>query len=210
MTAAPIRVLIVDDHPVVRAGIRAVLGGEPELQVIGEADSAASAVAAAERLHPDLVLMDLRLGDGPSGAVATALLRELPEAPAVLVLTNSDTDADILSAVAAGASGYLLKDAPPAELVAAVRAAAAGESALAPAIAARLLDRLRTPQVTLTARELEVLELVAAGCSNAETAARLHVSETTVKTHLSHINTKLGVSSRGAAVAAARRMGAIG
>jgi DNA-binding NarL/FixJ family response regulator len=210
MIGGAVRILIVDDHPVVRAGLRAVLDGEHDLEIVGDTDDAESAVEAAHRLEPDVVLMDLRLGTGPNGAEATSRIRGRPSPPAVLVLTNYDTDADILSAIAAGASGYLLKDAPPAELVAAVRAAAAGESALAPSIAGRLLDRLRAPQVALTPREVEVLELVAAGRSNAETAARLHVSDTTVKSHLSHINGKLGVGSRGAAVAAGRRLGIIG
>ena len=125
----------------------------------------------------------------------------------MLVLTNYDSDADILGAVEAGASGYLLKDAPPHELIAAVRAAAAGESALAPVIASRLLDRMRAPQVSLSSREIEVLELVAAGRSNTEVATELFVSETTVKSHLAHIFSKLDVSSRTAAVSAARRRG---
>lgn len=204
-----VRILLVDDHPVVRAGLRAVLSGEADLEVIGEASDTSEAIRLSGQLSPDVVLMDLRLGAGPSGAVATAAIRALPSPAAVLVLTNYDTDADILSAVAAGASGYLLKDAPPAELIAAVRAAAAGESALAPSIAGRLLERLRTPTVALSPREIEVLDLVAAGCTNAETAERLHVSETTVKSHLSHINSKLGAGTRGAAVAAARRLGII-
>ncbi len=210
MTAEPIRILIVDDHPVVRAGLRALLETEPGLEVVGEAADAADSIEHARGLAPDVVLMDLRLGDGPSGAEATAAMIALPSPPAVLVLTNYDTDADILGAVAAGASGYLLKDAPPAELVAAVRAAAAGESALAPAVTAKLLDRLRAPQAALSNRELEVLALVAAGATNAEVAARLHLAETTVKTHLAHVNTKLGATSRGAAVAEARRLGLIG
>ena len=152
--------------------------------------------------------MDRQFGAAQGGvADATRRIRALDAAPYVLVLTNYDSDADILGAVEAGASGYLLKDAPPHELVAAVRAAAAGESALAPGIAARLLDRLRTPRVSLSGREIEVLHLVARGRSNTEVAAELFVSETTVKSHLAHIFTKLGVSSRTAAVAAARERG---
>ena len=209
MSGPVVRILIVDDHPVVRAGLRAVLSGAPDLEIVGDAHDAVSAVGSAERLRPDVVLMDLRLGAGPTGADATARIRALPSPPAVLVLTNYDSDADILSAVAAGASGYLLKYAPPTELMAAVRAAAAGESALAPSIAGRLLDRLREPHVSLSPREIEVLDLVAAGCSNVEVAEHLHLSPTTVKSHLSHINTKLSVGSRGAAVAAGRRLGII-
>ena len=179
--------------------------------MIGEAGSPEEGLAAARELAPDVVLMDLRFGSvsEQSGADATRLLRALPHPPSVLVLTTYDTDADILGAVEAGASGYLLKDAPPSELIAAVRAAAAGESALAPAVAARLLERLRSPQVRLSARETEVLELVSRGLGNAEVAARLFLSETTVKSHLVHVFAKLDVSTRTAAVAAARRLGVL-
>jgi DNA-binding NarL/FixJ family response regulator len=202
-----IRILIADDHPVVRAGIRALLDGEPDLEVVGEAATADEAVALASGCEPDLVLMDLQFADGPRGVEATRRIRALAPAPHVLVLTNYDTDTDILSAIEAGASGYLLKDAPPDELVAAVRAAAAGESALAPVIASRLMERMRSPQVTLSVRELEVLELVAEGASNAEIGARLHIADATVKSHLVHIFTKLGVASRTAAVNTARSQG---
>ncbi|KQR50754.1 LuxR family transcriptional regulator [Leifsonia sp. Leaf336] len=202
-----IRILIADDHPVVRAGIRALLDGEADLEVVGEAPTADDAVALATAAAPDLVLMDLQFADGPRGVEATRRIRALPSAPHVLVLTNYDTDTDILSAIEAGASGYLLKDAPPDELVAAVRAAAAGESALAPVIASRLMARMRSPQVTLSARELEVLELVARGAGNAEIARRLHIADATVKSHLVHVFTKLGVASRTAAVNAARSQG---
>lgn len=202
-----IRILIADDHPVVRAGIRALLDGEPDLEVVGEAATADEAVALASGSEPDLVLMDLQFADGPRGVEATRRIRALAPAPHVLVLTNYDTDTDILSAIEAGASGYLLKDAPPDELVAAVRAAAAGESALAPVIASRLMERMRSPQVTLSVRELEVLELVAEGASNAEIGARLHIADATVKSHLVHIFTKLGVASRTAAVNTARSQG---
>ncbi len=147
--------------------------------------------------------MDLQFGTAETGADATRRIRALAGGPAVLVLTNYDTDGDILGAVEAGASGYLLKDAPPDELVAALRAAAAGETALAPAIAGRLLARMRSPQPTLSARETEVLRLVADGATNNDIAAGLHISDATVKSHLVHIDTKLGVSSRTAAVAAA-------
>ncbi|WP_285895413.1 MULTISPECIES: response regulator transcription factor [unclassified Leucobacter] len=215
------RIVLADDHPVVRAGIRALLEGEPEFTVVGDAATPADAVRAAAELRPDVVLMDLQFGavsagagaagaGAPvNGADATREIRALADPPAVLVLTNYDTDGDILGAVEAGASGYLLKDAPPEELVAAIRAAAAGESALAPAIAGRLLARLRAPQESLSAREAEVLTLVAQGKSNTRIANELIISEATVKTHLAHIYTKLGVSSRTAAVAAARKSGAI-
>ncbi len=202
-----IRLVIADDHPVVRAGLRALLEHEDGIAVVGEAATPDEAVAIAERENPDLVLMDLQFGAEATGADATRRIRALEAPPYVLVLTNYDTDGDILSAVEAGASGYLLKDAPPLELIAAVRAAASGESALAPAIAGRLLDRMRSPQVSLSRREIEVLEQVAAGRSNSEIAARLVVSETTVKSHLVHIFSKLDVSSRTAAVSVARRLG---
>ncbi|MCJ1701355.1 response regulator transcription factor [Rathayibacter festucae] len=205
-----IRVLLVDDHPIVRAGLRALIGAEDGLTVVGEAGSPAEAIDAAARLHPDVVLMDLRFGaDRQTGVDATRALRSSPEPPSVLVLTTYDTDADILGAVEAGASGYLLKDAPPEELLAAIRAAAAGESALAPAVAVRLLERLRSPAPRLSARETEVLALVAQGLSNTEVAARLFVTETTVKSHLAHVFAKLGVASRTAAVSAARGLGIV-
>jgi DNA-binding NarL/FixJ family response regulator len=202
-----IRLVIADDHPVVRAGLRALLDHEDGITVVGEASTPGEAVELAERENPDLVLMDLQFGSDATGAEATRRIRELEAPPYVLVLTNYDTDGDILSAVEAGASGYLLKDTPPPELIAAVRAAAAGESALAPAIAGRLLNRMRSPQVSLSRREIEVLEQVAAGRSNSEIAAALVVSETTVKSHLVHIFSKLDVSSRTAAVSVARQLG---
>ncbi len=202
-----IRLVIADDHPVVRAGIRALLDHEDGITVVGEASTPDEAVELAERENPDLVLMDLQFGSDATGAEATRRIRELEAPPYVLVLTNYDTDGDILSAVEAGASGYLLKDTPPPELIAAVRAAASGESALAPAIAGRLLNRMRAPQVSLSRREIEVLDQVAAGRSNSEIAAALVVSETTVKSHLVHIFSKLDVSSRTAAVSVARQLG---
>lgn len=202
-----IRIVLADDHPVVRTGLRAILAGEAELEVAGEASTPAGAVELAQRLAPDVVLMDLRFGTQETGADATRQLRALPAPPAVLILTNYDTDGDILGAVEAGASGYLLKDAPPEELVAAIRAAAAGETALAPAVASRLLARMRSPLPNLSAREIEVLGLVAQGATNATIARRLHLSDATVKSHLVHVYGKLGVSSRTAAVAAAREAG---
>ncbi|WP_144751286.1 response regulator [Curtobacterium pusillum] len=202
-----IRILIADDHPVVRAGLRALLDAEDDLDVVGEASTPSTAVTLAESLAPELVLMDLQFGQDATGADATRRIRALDAAPYVLVLTNYDSDGDILGAVEAGASGYLLKDAPPHELVAAVRAAASGQSALAPAIAGRLMARMRSPQVALSAREIEVLRLVAEGASNGDVAARLHISDATVKSHLVHVFSKLGVSSRTAAVSEARSLG---
>ena len=202
-----IRILIADDHPVVRAGLRALLDGTDGIVVAGEASTPDEAVDLAARLSPELVLMDLQFGQDITGADATRRIRALDAAPYVLVLTNYDSDGDILGAVEAGASGYLLKDAPPHELVAAVRAAASGQSALAPAIAGRLMARMRAPSVSLSARELEVLRLVAEGASNGAVAARLHISDATVKSHLVHVFSKLGVSSRTAAVSEARALG---
>jgi len=204
-----IRLVIADDHPIVRAGLQALLSSEQEFEVVAEAATPDEAVAAAERENPDVVLMDLQFGarQSATGADATRSIRALPAPPYVLVLTNYDSDADILGAVEAGASGYLLKDAPPHELTSAVRAAAAGESALAPVIASRLLHRMRAPHVSLSAREMEVLEAVAAGHSNTQVARHLFVSETTVKSHLAHIFSKLNVTSRTAAVSAAREQG---
>jgi DNA-binding NarL/FixJ family response regulator len=202
-----IRIVIADDHPVVRAGLRAVLDVAGDIDVVGEAATPDEAVALAASLDPDLVLMDLQFGQERTGADATRQIRAVEAAPYVLVLTDYDSDGDILGAVEAGASGYLLKDAPPAELLAAVRAAAAGESALAPAVASRLLARMRAPRVSLSAREIEVLRLVADGASNTEVGARLHITDATVKSHLVHVFSKLGVSSRTAAVAEARGSG---
>lgn len=202
-----VRVLIVDDHPVVRAGLRAVLATGAGVEVVGEAATPEAAISAAAELRPDVVLMDLQFGGAQTGADATREIRAADDAPAVLVLTNYDSDADILTAVEAGAGGYLLKDAPPEELLAAVHAAAAGESALAPAIASRLLARIRAPRPALTVREVETLALAGEGLTNAQIAARLFVSDTTVKSHLAHVYEKLGVTSRSAAVAVARADG---
>ncbi|MEU4774333.1 response regulator transcription factor [Micromonospora sp. NPDC023644] len=204
-----IRLLLADDHPVVRAGLRAVLAAEPDFEVVAEAATAERAVTLAERDEVDVVLMDLRFGTGMHGAAATAAITARPDGPVVLVLTTYDNDADILAAVEAGAIGYLLKDAPPEELAAAVRAAAAGRSALAPVVARRLMGRLRTPGTALSRRETEVLQLVAEGLSNQQISRRLHLSPATVKTHLVHVYGKLGVDSRTAAVAAARARGLI-
>uniref|UniRef100_A0AAU2JVT5 Response regulator transcription factor n=1 Tax=Streptomyces sp. NBC_00049 TaxID=2903617 RepID=A0AAU2JVT5_9ACTN len=198
-----IRLLLADDHPVVRAGLRAVLDTEPDFAVVAEAATAERAVELASAEPVDVVLMDLQFGPGMHGSEATALITARPGAPRVLVLTTYDTDADILAAVEAGASGYLLKDAPPEELAAAVRTAAAGQSALAPAVALRLMDRMRTPAEALTKRELEVLQLVADGLSNQQISRKLFLSQATVKSHLVHVYAKLGVDSRTSAVAAA-------
>jgi DNA-binding NarL/FixJ family response regulator len=203
---APIGLLIVDDHPVVRDGLCGMFAA-PEFNVLGQAGDGAEAVRLAEALQPDVILMDLRM-PGMDGVAAITELASRGIAARVLVLTTYDTDSDVLPAIEAGATGYLLKDAPSAELLRAVRAAANGEAVLAPSVAARLMSRVRAPagpaapaDDSLSTRELEVLELVAAGNTNREAAARLFISEATVKTHLLHIYEKLGVSDRAAAVA---------
>lgn len=209
MTGRPVRLLLADDHPVVRAGLRAVLETEPGLLVVAEAATAEDAVARAAVGDVDVVLMDLRFGRGMGGAEATAAITARPGAPRVVIVTTYDSDADTLPAIEAGATGYLLKDAPPEELAAAVRTAAAGRTALAPAVADRLMNRLRTPGTSLTRRETEVLALVAEGLSNQAVGRRLHLTEGTVKSHLARVYAKLGVDSRTAAVATATDLGLI-
>ncbi|GAU67009.1 probable two-component response regulator [Streptomyces sp. NBRC 110611] len=207
--AGPVRLLLADDHPVVRAGLRAVLETEPGFEVVADVATAERAVELTAERTVDVVLMDLQFGGRMLGSQATAAITARPGAPRVLVLTTYDTDADILAAIEAGATGYLLKDAPPEELAAAVRTAAAGKSALAPTVALRLMDRMRTPAAALSRRETEVLQLVADGLSNAAISKRLFLSQATVKSHLVHIYSKLGVDSRTAAVAAATAQGLI-
>lgn len=205
----PIRLLLADDHPVVRAGLRAVLETEPGLAVVAEAATAEDAVTRAAEGDIDVVLMDLQFGAGMGGAEATARITAVPQSPRVLIVTTYDSDADTLPAIEAGATGYLLKDAPPEDLVAAVRTAAAGRTTLAPTVADRLMHRLRSPGPALTRREAEVLTLVADGLSNRDIAERLYLTEGTVKSHLVRIYTKLDVESRTAAVAAASALGLI-
>ena len=205
-----VRVLIADDHAVVRTGLRALLASDPSIDVIADVADAGAAVERCRIGDADVVLMDLRFsGDATAGVRATARIRELADPPQVLVLTSHDTDSDILGAIEAGACGYLLKDAGPDELLGAVRAAAAGESALSPTVAGKLMGRLRDPRPLLTDRETEVLRAVADGATNRQAAASLNVSEATVKTHLVHIFDKLGVTTRTAAVARARELGAV-
>ncbi|MGN8026632.1 response regulator [Microbacterium sp. 22242] len=198
-----LRIVLVDDHPVVRAGLRALLESAEDLVVVGEAANADDACRSVAEQRPDVVLMDLSLGDGEGGIVATARIRTLPDPPAVLVLTTYDSESDILRALDAGAAGYLLKDAPPAELFAGIHAVSRGEPALAPSVAAVLMRRASSPEPRMTEREVEVLELLADGLGNRELAKTLFVSEATVKSHLSHIYAKLGVDTRAGAVAAA-------
>ena len=196
--------MLVDDHPVVRAGLRALVDGQEDLTVVGEADGLDAALRMAQAERPDVVLMDLSLGPhAAGGAEVTSRLRALDQPPEVLVLTTYDTESDILRALDAGARGYLLKDAPPGELFAGIRATARGETVLAPTVAATLVRRTASPGPTITEREVEVLELLSRGLGNKEMARELFVSEATVKSHLSHIYAKLGVDTRAGAVAAA-------
>ncbi|GAA1802764.1 response regulator transcription factor [Luedemannella flava] len=202
-----IRILIVDDHPVVRDGLRGMFAGDAGFDVLGEAATGDEAVTVASAVLPDVILMDLRM-PRMDGVAAIAALRERGVPSRVLVLTTYDTDSDVLPAIEAGATGYLLKDAPREELFRAVRAAAAGEAVLSPSVAARLLGQLRSPaKEPLSQRELEVLGLIAQGTTNREAAVQLFISEATVKTHLLHIYAKLGVKDRASAVAAAFERG---
>jgi DNA-binding NarL/FixJ family response regulator len=204
---SPITLLVVDDHPVVRDGIVGMVSSDPGIEVIGEASDGAEAVGLARVLQPDVVLMDLRMprldGVGAIREFARVGIRSR-----VVVLTTFDAEADVLPAIEAGATGYLLKDAPRDELVRAIHAAAVGDAVLAPSVASRLMGRVRTAEASaLSARELEVLALVADGATNRAVASRLHLSEATVKTHLLSIYTKLGVGDRAAAVAEGFRRG---
>ncbi|MET7490317.1 response regulator transcription factor [Streptomyces sp. NPDC005538] len=208
-----ISVLIVDDHPVVRDGLRGMFESAPGFRVLGEASDGVEAVERAAALDPDVILMDLRMPGGGGVDAIRELTRRSARAK-VLVLTTYDTDSDTLPAIEAGATGYLLKDAPRDELFTAVRAAAAGRTVLSPAVASRLVSAVRGPQTPgnepLSAREREVLVLVAKGTSNREIARELFISEATVKTHLTHLYGKLGVKDRAAAVAVAYDRGILG
>lgn len=198
-----IRILIADDHPVVRAGLQGMLAGEADFEVVGQAANGREALELVKLLRPDVVLMDLRMPE-MDGVMATSEILEWMPGVHVLVLTTYDSDSFILKAIEAGATGYLLKDASREELFRAVRATAQGKPALAPVVASRLMENLRAPEGTaLSSRELEVVELLAKGGSNKEIAQHLHISQATVKTHLIHIYSKLGVDSRTAAVTAA-------
>lgn len=202
-----VRVLVADDHPVVRSGIVGMLAAEADLDVVGEAGDGEEAVRLAAELDPAVVLMDLRM---PVLDGVGATKRIVGTGPRVLVLTTYDTDADILRAIEAGATGYLLKDTPVASLIAGVRAAARGETVLAPSVATRLVGSVRASSERPTKRETEVLELVADGFTNAAIALKLHISEATVKTHLLRIFAKLGVDNRTEAVTEARHRGWVG
>lgn len=202
-------VLLVDDHPVVRSGLRAVLDDAASVRVVGEAATGEEAIVLAGHLHPDVVLCDLRLGAGIDGIATTAALRTLHPAPAVLILTTFDRDAEILGAIEAGAAGYLLKDVDPEVIVDGIGRAAAGDVVLNPELASRVLKGMRSPMPRLTDREIEVLRLLGKGSANREIARALFVTEATVKSHLAHIFTKLGVDSRSRAVHVARETGLI-
>ncbi|MGW4834200.1 response regulator [Amycolatopsis japonica] len=205
-----ITIMLVDDHPVVREGLRGMLEAEPDLSVIGEAGSGDEAVALSRVKQPDVILMDLRM-PGLDGVGATRKILADRPGQRIVVLTTYETDADILRAVEAGASGYLLKDASRAELAGAIRAASRGETVLAPSVAGKLVNRVRNPTASpLSAREIEVLRLVARGSTNADIGRTLHISEATVKTHLLRVFGKLDVSDRTAAVTTAMRLGLLG
>jgi len=202
-----IRILLVDDHPVVRHGLRGMLDAERDLEVVGEASSGPAGVELAAAERPDIVLMDLRMPDG-DGVTATEQIVARVPGTRVLVLTTYESDRDILHAIEAGACGYLLKDASPAELADAVRAAARGETVLAPSVASTLVRQVRQPAPpALSAREAEVLRLVARGLTNADIGRQLFISEATVKTHLLRVFNKLDVADRTAAVTTAMRHG---
>lgn len=203
----PIRLIIADDHPVVRAGLQAMLAGQADFVLVGEAKTGEEAVELVERLHPDVVLMDLRMAH-MDGIQATTRIKKRYAWVAILILTTYEANNDILRAIEAGAVGYLLKDTPKEQLFAAIRHAVQGKSVLAPEVAAKVLSHIYTPhEAALSTREIEVLTLVARGASNKEVARQLHISEATVKSHLIRIFGKLGVTDRTAAVTVAIERG---
>ncbi|MFG1812776.1 response regulator [Kribbella sp. NPDC049174] len=207
---ADISLLLVDDHPVVRNGLRGMFESVPGFTVLAEASNGVEAVELAVEHDPDVILMDLRMPGGGGLDAITELTRRGARAK-ILVLTTWDTDIDTVPAIEAGATGYLLKDAPQDELFTGVREAAEGRTVLSPAVASRLVSAVRTPAASpLAARERQVLALVAKGTSNREIANELFISEATVKTHLSHVFTKLGVNDRAAAVAKGYELGILG
>jgi DNA-binding NarL/FixJ family response regulator len=200
-----ITVLLVDDHLVVRSGLRALLGTQPDMEVIAEASSGEEALELVRAHSPSVVVMDLAMGPGMDGIEAIRRIRDLNSRQAILVFTTYDSDADIVRAVDSGAMGYLLKDASPEEIFAAIRGAVQGRSVMSPPVASRLFQQLRNPDEVLTPREAELLSLLTEGLSNRELGRRLFISEATVKTHLAHIYAKLGVDTRAAAIATAIR-----
>lgn len=209
-----IRILLADDHPVVRAGLASLLASEDDFEIVDMAGTPDDAVARAAEGGVDVVLMDLRFGDQPGievagGVEATRRIRALDNPPQVLVVTNYSTDGDVVGAVSAGAVGYLLKDSSPEDLIAGVRDAARGESVLSKQVASKIMGRMNNPMTALSAREIEVLSLVAQGQSNREIGKKLSLTEATVKSHMGHVFNKLDVTSRTAAVAEARQRGII-
>lgn len=205
----PITVLLVDDHPVVRTGLRSLFDRNDEVDVVGEASTGEEAITLSDHLHPDVVLCDLRLGPGIDGVATTAALRAQNPAPAVIILTTFDRDVEIIRAIEAGAAGYLLKDVSPETIVDSLREAASGGMVLAPEMAQRVVEAMRKPRLRLTEREIEVLRQLDHGASNREIARTLFVTEATVKTHLVHLFSKLNVESRAKAVTLARETGLI-
>ncbi|AGT05749.1 two-component system, transcriptional response regulator [Corynebacterium glutamicum MB001] len=209
-----IRILLADDHPVVRAGLASLLVSEDDFEIVDMVGTPDDAVARAAEGGVDVVLMDLRFGDQPGievagGVEATRRIRALDNPPQVLVVTNYSTDGDVVGAVSAGAVGYLLKDSSPEDLIAGVRDAARGESVLSKQVASKIMGRMNNPMTALSAREIEVLSLVAQGQSNREIGKKLFLTEATVKSHMGHVFNKLDVTSRTAAVAEARQRGII-
>ena len=212
-----IRVLLADDEELVRTGLRMILDAEPDITVVGDAADGAEAVVRAEELAPDVVLMDIRM-PRLDGLEATRRIAATTDGPKVVILTTFDLDEHVYAALAAGASGFLLKDAPASQLVHAIKVATAGDALLAPSVTRRLIARFTASQppprpelpVDLTARETEVLGLMAEGLSNAEIAARLVLGDATVKTHVARVLAKLGVRDRVQAVVFAHRSGMVG
>ncbi|SDS64210.1 DNA-binding response regulator, NarL/FixJ family, contains REC and HTH domains [Brevibacterium sandarakinum] len=204
-----IRVILVDDHPVVRAGLRSVIDAPDHIEVIGEAGSGEEALAAVDELTPDVVLCDLRLGAGIDGIEVTKRLNARPTKPAVLILTTFDNDAEIVAALNAGAAGYLLKDINPEDISTAIEKASRGETYLPPEISSKVVAAMRNPGPKLTRRERDVVKLLATGASNAQIAQELFVTEATVKSHLVNVFTKLGVDSRSRAIRVAEDRGLV-
>lgn len=204
-----IRVILVDDHPVVRAGLRSVIDAPDHISVVGEAGSGEEALVLVDELEPEVVLCDLRLGEGIDGIEVTTRLNALPKKPAVLILTTFDNESEIVAALNAGASGYLLKDIDPEDISTAIEKASRGETYLPPEISSKVIAAMRNPGPKLTRRERDVVKLLATGASNVQIAQELFVTEATVKSHLVNVFTKLGVDSRSRAIRVAEDQGLV-